>query len=44
MVATFVTTYKRAKLHKVRKRKKGEKKKEKKKRKEKVKVKTSEFA
>jgi len=37
VVATFVTTYERTKLHEVRKRKKG-------KRKEKVKVKTSEIA
>jgi len=45
MVATFITTYKRTKLHEVRKRKKGKEKKEKKKRKEKVKekVKTSEI-
>ena len=45
MVATFITTYKRTKLHEVRKRKKGKEKKEKKKRKVKVKekVKTSEI-
>jgi len=39
MVATFVTTYKRTKLHEVRKRKKGKEKKEKKKSKSKSKSK-----
>jgi len=43
MVATFVTIYKRTKLHEVRKRKKEKEKKEKKKRKEKEKVKMSEI-
>jgi len=43
MVATFVTIYKRTKLHEVRKRKKGKEKREKKKRKVKVKVKTTEI-
>ena len=44
MVATFITMYRRTKLHEVRKRKKGKEKKEKKKRKEKEKVKTLEIA
>jgi len=44
MVATFVTMYKRTKLHEVRKRRKKKEKEKERKRKRKRKVKISEFA